>query len=186
MGNFIVPQITAKMLDLVEKIGELLGRFAERYPVEFNLQLRRISRVKTIQGSLQIEGNPLSVEQVTAVLDGKRILAAPRDVQEIRNAIKAYDSMNLWNALSQEDLLKAHAELTLGLIDDSGQYRRGSAGVKRGEQLVHIAPPAHMVPALMNELLGYISKLELHPLIKSCIFHYEFEYIHPFSDGTDV
>jgi Fic family protein len=92
--------------------------------------------------------------------------------------------MNLWNALSQEDLLKAHSKLTLGLIDDSGQYRRGSAGVKRGEQLVHIAPPAHMVSALMNELFEYISKLELHPLIKSCIFHYEFEYIHPFSDGN--
>jgi len=184
MGNFTAPQITGTMLNLLEQIGELLGRLAERYPAQYDLTLRRVSRIKTIQGSLQIEGNPLTVEQVTAVLDGKRVLAAPRDVQEIHNAMEAYDGLDTWEPDSQTDMLAAHALMMKGLVDNPGQYRSGSVGVKKGESVVHIAPPAHMVNPLVSELFRFIGKLETHPLIKSCIFHYELEYIHPFSDGN--
>ena len=184
MGNFTAPPISALILDLVEQIGELLGCITERYPVRCDLHLRRAFRIKTIQGSLQIEGNSLTVEQVTAVLGGKKVLALPRDVQEIRNAMKAYDGLDIWRADSQIDLLAAHAVMMKGLVDDPGQYRSGSVGIKKGEAVVHIAPPAHMINSLMSELFSFIDKLETHPLIKSCIFHYEFEYIHPFSDGN--
>jgi cell filamentation protein, protein adenylyltransferase len=184
MGNFTTPHISVLMLDLLEQIGELLGRLAERYPDRCDLCLRRVSRIKTIQGSLQIEGNPLSLEQVTAVLDGKKVIAAPRHVLEICNAMDAYDAFDIWMPDSQTDLLAAHAVMMKGLVDDPGQYRSASVGVKKGESVVHIAPPAHMLNSLMSELFNFIAKLEIHPLITSCIFHYEFEYIHPFSDGN--
>ena len=184
MGNFTAPQITGTMLNLLEQIGELVGHLAERYPERCDLHLRRVSRVKTIHGSLQIEGNQLTVEQVTAVMNGKKIIAAPRDVQEVRNAMEAYEGIDVWKAGSQIDLLAAHAIMMKALIDDPGQYRSGSVGIRKGQSVVHIAPPAHMVNPLMSELFRFIDKLETHPLIKSCIFHYEFEYIHPFSDGN--
>ncbi len=149
-----------------------------------DLRLRRVATARTVQGSLQIEGNTLSLDQVTALLEGKRVLAPPRDIQEIQNAIEAYENIGTWDPWSKDDLLAAHQTLMKGLIIDPGQFRSGSAGIKRGETLVHIAPPSHMVTALMKELFGFITNLNLHPLIASSVFHYEFEYIHPFSDGN--
>jgi Fic family protein len=184
MTNFHPPRITADIIDLIERIGETIGRLHDATSLAENLKLRRISTIRSVQASLQIEGNPLSLEQVTAVLDGKKVLARPRDIQEIRNAISAYELLTKWNPLKITDLLKAHEILMKGLTDDAGIFRSGGVGIKKGNKLVHIAPPASMVPALVKELFGFIRKLKIHPLISSSIFHYEFEFIHPFSDGN--
>ena len=183
-SNFLPPPITSQTLSLLEQIGEALGILSQNTSLQKDLRLRRISTARTVQASLQIEGNTLSLDQVTALLEGKRVMAAPRDIQEIKNAIEAYENIGKWDPWSDEDLLQAHRILMKGLVDDPGLYRTGSAGIKRGEELVHIAPPAQMVPPLMNELFTFINKLNLHPLITSSVFHYEFEYIHPFSDGN--
>ena len=184
MAKFKAPQITPLMIDMLEQVGEQLGRLSERSSGQCGLDLRRISRARTIHGSLQMDGNTLSLEQVSAVLDGKLELVAPNNLQEIHNTVKAYDCLNVWMPDSQADLLEAHTVMMQELLDDSGQYRSGFVRVKKSESIVYIAPPAHVVNKLMSELFKFISKLELHPLFKSCIFHYEFEYIHPFSDGN--
>ncbi|MCK5199347.1 MAG: Fic family protein, partial [Spirochaetales bacterium] len=175
---------TFNILNLVEQIGEQIGRLSAESSRQQILQLRRISTIKTIQGSLAIEGNTLSVEQVTAVLDRKRVLASQRDIQEVENAIEAYDRMENWNPLSMDDLLDAHAVLMKGLIADAGQIRTGAVGIKRNEVVIHLAPPASNVKPLLRELLSFIHNLKLPELIKSCVFHYEFEFLHPFSDGN--
>ena len=172
--------ITPKIIDLVSKISEAIGRF---YAQE-ELRLHRINRIKTIQGSLAIEGNTLTTDQITAILDGKPVIAPINEVQEIRNAIKAYELLDELNPNSLEDLLKAHLTMEAGLIDDAGCFRSGGAGVASGEEIIHYAPPAEHVPQLMRELFEWLNNTEEHPLIKSCIFHYEFEFIHPFSDGN--
>ena len=158
------------MLSLVAAICERLGRLHGTF--RRDLRLRRISRIRTIQASLQIEGNVLTVEQVTAVLDGKNVLAPARDVQEIRNALAAYDKLD------------AHKTLMTGLVDRPGEFRSGSVGIQGGQEILHIAPPAHLVPGLMTALFDYLHSEEMHPLLKSSIFHYEFEFIHPFVDGN--
>lgn len=184
IGNFLPPPITSSTLSLIEQIGEALGVLSRNASLQKDLRLRRISTARSVQASLQIEGNTLSLGQVTALLEGKLVLAAPREIQEIKNAIEAYESIGRWDPWSRDDLLEAHKILMKGLIDDPGRYRSGSAGIKRGEKLLHIAPPAEMVTPLMNELFTFITALDLHPLITSSVFHYEFEYIHPFSDGN--
>ena len=118
------------------------------------------------------------------MLDGKRVLGLPREIQEVRNAFSAYEVMPEWQPSLRDDLLAAHALLMHGLIDDAGSYRRGGVGIYRGERLLHMAPPANRVPQLMDDLLAWLSRCELHPLIASCVFHYEFEFIHPFADGN--
>lgn len=183
MANLKAPQITPFMLDMLEQIGEILGRFAERSP-QYDISLRRAARVKTIHATLQMAGNPLSLEQVGAIRDAKQIVAAPKDIQEVNNALKAYDCLDAWMPDSPADLLQAHTTMLNDLLDDPGQYRSGFVRVKQGESIVYIAPPAHKVNKLISELFKFIDKLELHPLLTSCIFHYELEYIHPFSDGN--
>lgn len=173
-------KITPKIIDLVSKISEAVGGI---YAQE-ELRLHRINRIKTIQGSLAIEGNTLTTDQITAILDGKPVMAPINEVQEIRNAIKAYELLDKLNPNSIDDLLKAHLTMETGLIDDAGRFRSGSVGVASGEEIIHYAPPAHLVPQLMKELFEWLNNAEEHPLIKSCIFHYEFEFIHPFSDGN--
>ena len=148
------------------------------------LRLRRINRIRTIQGSLAIEGNTLSEAQITAILDGKRVIAPPREIQEARNAIAAYDCFEKWRPDSKTDLLEAHRILMAGLIDEAGIYRRGGVGVMAGDQVIHLAPPADRVPTLMRDLLGWLRLTDLHPLVASSVFHYEFEFIHPFADGN--
>ena len=179
--SYIPPyKITPKIIDFVSKISEAVGSF---YAQE-ELRLHRINRIKTIQGSLAIEGNTLTIDQITAILDGKPVMAPINEVQEIRNAIKAYELIETLNPNNIEDLLKAHLTMEAGLIDDAGHFRSGGVGVASGEEIIHYAPPAERVPLLMKELFEWFNSTEEHPLIKSCIFHYEFEFIHPFSDGN--
>ncbi|NMA46735.1 MAG: Fic family protein [Lentisphaerae bacterium] len=175
--------LTPAMFRMVEEIGEALGRLrAKNGPVEPHL--RRGNRIRTIQASCAIEGNTLSVEQVTALLAGKRVLGTPREIQEVRNAFAAYERMAEWSPHSRADLLTAHGVLMAGLVDAPGRFRSGSVGIQRGEEIVHLAPPASRVPALVAELLAWLKATPEHPLIASCVFHYEFEFIHPFQDGN--
>ena len=176
--------VTPHMLALVAEISEQVGLLTAQRDAALTPQLRRGNRIRTIQASLAIENNTLSVEQVTAVLDGKRVLALPREIQEVRNAFAAYDAMPGWRPDNQADLLVAHGLLMQGLIDDAGGYRQGGVGIYRGERLLHMAPPASRVASLMLDLLRWLGGTEWHPLIASCVFHYEFEFIHPFADGN--
>lgn len=179
--------ITPAILNLVAEISESLGRLsvlAELEEQDSNLRLRRINRIRTIQGSLAIEGNTLSEDQITAILEGKPVIAPPREVQEARNAIEAYEQFEGWLATDKEDLLKAHQMLMLGLVDDAGLYRNKGVGVMKGDKVVHMAPPADRVNKLMNDLFTWLKNSQEHALISSCVFHYEFEFIHPFSDGN--
>ena len=174
--------ITPEIIDLIAQISEKLGRLSVQ--PAYDLRLRRINRIRTIQGSLAIEGNTLNEQQITAILDGKAVIAPPREVQEVKNAILAYDQMNQWQSHSEPDLLQAHEVLMSGLIDEYGVYRQGGVGVIKGKADVHMAPPAGRVPLLMADLLQWVKDAEHHPLIMSSVFHYEFEFIHPFADGN--
>lgn len=175
--------LTPAMLRLVSTISEAVGRLSV-LEEEKNLRLRRANRIRTIQGSLAIEGNTLSEEQITAILEGKRVIAPPKEILEVRNAIKAYEQFETWKATIEKDLLKAHAVLMTGLVDDAGSYRKGNVGVTNGDQVVHMAPPANRVKHLMGDLFGWLANTHEPLLIASSVFHYEFEFIHPFSDGN--
>ena len=185
MSRYQPPlSLTLPMLGLVAEISEQIGRLSALHAATLTPQLRRGNRIRTIQASLAIENNTLSVEQVTAVLEGKRVLGLPREIQEVRNAFAAYEAMPDWRPSSRADVLAAHRLLMLGLIDDAGQFRRGGVGIYRGDKLVHMAPPPSRVATLIDDLLAWLEVTELHPLIASCVFHYEFEFIHPFADGN--
>ena len=185
MTAYIPPyRITPAILNRVADISERLGRWSASHNNSLSPHLRRDNRIKTIQASLAIENNTLSLEQVTAVLDGKRVLGLPHEIQEVRNAFIAYEKLNDWQADNINHLLAAHHALMAGLLDDAGQFRSGGVGIYRGKELVHMAPPANRVPVLMQQLLDWLKTTDLHPLIASCIFHYEFEFIHPFADGN--
>ena len=179
--NYIPPyKITPKITDLVSLISEAIGSYSNVK----NLRLNRISRIQTIQGTLAIEGNNLSTDQITAILEDKPVLAPMNEIQEVRNAIKCYELLDSLDQNSIDDLLKAHLTLETGLIDDAGKFRSKSVGVASGDEIIHYAPPADMVPYLINDLFEWLSATDEHSLIKSCVFHYEFEFIHPFSDGN--
>ena len=175
--------ITPRILDLVAQIGEAIGRL-DATAIQSDLRLRRINRIRAIQGSLAIEGNTLSEEEITAILEGRPVIAPPREVREARNALKAYDEFHNWNPASADDLLKAHEMLMTGLLDAPGHFRRISVGVVGGGEVHHIGPPPSRVPALMEALLAWLERTDAHPLIASSVFHYEFEFIHPFEDGN--
>jgi len=169
---------------LVAEISELIGRYTMLAEQNLTPRLRRENRIRTIQASLAIENNTLTLEQVTAVIDGKRVLGLPREIQEVRNAFAAYEAMDNWHPASEADLLVAHGLLMSMLVDQSGVFRSGGVGIFRGEHLVHMAPPADRVPYLMVDLLDWLKHSKEHPLISSCLFHYELEFIHPFADGN--
>ena len=175
--------ITSHILALAERIGEAIGR-AEEAAVSTDLRLRRINRIRTIHGSLAIEGNTLSEEQVSTILDGKPVVAPLREIQEARNAIKAYEQYPQWEPASETDLLSAHEVLMTALVDAPGHYRRGGVAVTGAGEVHHIGPPADRVPRLMSDLLAWLGSTSEHPLIASSVFHYEFEFIHPFEDGN--
>jgi Fic family protein len=177
-------QLTPRILQQVASICELLGRWSASGAASSSPHLRRDNRIRTIHASLAIEHNTLSLQQMTAVLDGKRVLGQPREIQEVRNAFAAYEQLPHWQPERAADLLAAHKTLMLGLVDGPGQYRQGGVGIYRGEALVHMAPPANRVAQLMGELLSWLHATDAHPLIASCVFHYEFEFIHPFDDGN--
>jgi Fic family protein len=174
--------ITSAIISLVAEIGEELGRLLTLRGC--NLRLRRINRIRTLHGSLAIEGNTLSEEQITAILDGKPVIAPPGEVQEVRNALAAYERLSDWHPHAEADLLQAHLTMMQGLIDTAGRYRTGGVGVMQGKQVIHMAPPAERVPVLMRDLLDWLACSEEHALIGSSVFHYELEFIHPFADGN--
>ena len=176
--------LNTRILALIAEISEQIGQLSAVDEARQTPQLRRGNRIRTIQASLAIENNSLSVAQVTAVLAGQRVLGLPREIQEVRNAFAAYESMPGWRANSRADLLSAHQLLMQGLIDECGRFRREGVGIYRGEQLVHMAPPPSRVATLMDDLLVWLGASDWHPLILSCVFHYEFEFIHPFADGN--
>jgi len=176
--------LTPALLNQVAAISEAVGRWSaweERSP---SRRLRRDNRIHTIQASLAIEQNSLSLEQVTALFDGQRVIGPARDIQEVRNAITAYDALPRWDPSNSQHLLEAHGLLMAGLIDAPGRFRSGGVGIYRGDQLVHMAPPAARVPGLVGDLLAWLAASAWHPLLVSCVGHDELEFIHPFADGN--
>ena len=176
--------ITPKILQHVADSVAVLTRWQISSQATLTPQLRRNNRIRTIQASLAIENNSLSIDQVTAVLDGKPVLGLPREIQEVRNAFAAYEQLPKWKADSEVDCLTAHGFLMAGLVDEAGCYRNSGVGIYNNQTLVHTAPPASRVSALMADLLSWLASNAVHPLIASCVFHYEFEFIHPFADGN--
>jgi Fic family protein len=176
--------IAPPILSLVAEIGEMIGRYTALSEQSTTPHLRRKNRIRTIQASLAIENNTLTLDQVSAIIEGKRVLGDPREIQEVRNAFAAYDAMPQWSPTSLEDLLTAHRLLMSTLIDEPGKFRTAGVGIFRGERLIHLAPPADRVRALVNDLLHWLAQTHEHPLITGCVFHYELEFIHPFADGN--
>ncbi len=176
--------LTSDLVRQVANIAQLIGQLTASAGFSRDLHLRRLNRIRSVTGSLAIEGNTLSEEQVTALLAGEPVLAPPREVLEVRNALRAYDTLPQWDALSERDLLAAHQVLMTGLVDHPGRYRLGGVGVVDGIDVIHLAPPAGRVPELMGRLFEWLRGTDQHPLIASSVFHYEFEFIHPFSDGN--
>jgi Fic family protein len=172
------------LLNRVAAIAEALGRWSARQDSQPSPRLRRENRIQTIQASLAIEQNSLSLEQVSALFDGQRVIGPARDIQEVRNAIAAYDALPRWDLSNPQHLLEAHGLLMAGLIDAPGRFRSGGVGIYRGDQLVHMAPPAARVPGLVDDLLAWLDASTWHPLLVSCVAHYELEFIHPFADGN--
>jgi Fic family protein len=177
-------RITPDILHSIEQIGEALGRLRLSSDNVSLPVLRRGNRIKTIQASLAIEGNTLSLEQVTAVIVGKSVLAPPREIQEVRNTFAAYEELPNWSPYSRTDLLAAHGRMMAGLVDEIGRFRSGKVGIQRSGKMIHLAPPATRVPGQIDDLLVWLKKTDEHPLVASCVFHYEFEFIHPFQDGN--
>jgi Fic family protein len=183
--KYIPPYtLTDEILSLVVEIGELVGAASPLADNPINPKLRRDNRIKTIQASLAIETNSLSLDQVTAIINGRHVLGPPDEIREVTNAYEAYERLLAFDPFSAEDILAAHRILMNDLTKESGKFRTGGVGIFAGEKLVHMAPPAERVPHLMRELLDWTKNAEVHPLIKSCVFHYEFEFIHPFLDGN--
>lgn len=176
--------ITNKIVDLIANISELIGHISVTNGLSNNPKLRRANRIKTIQASLAIENNSLSLEQVTAILNGKRILGKPVEIKEVKNAYEAYEHLLTYDPYKIEDLLKAHKILMADLVNNYGAFRNSGVGIFNGKQVVHMAPPANIVPELIRNLIDWYKNSTVHPLIKSAVFHYEFEFIHPFADGN--
>ena len=177
-------KITSKAINLISLIAAAMERLSIRFEQADGIRLRKINRMKTIQGSVAIEGNTLTEEQVTALIDGRHIIAPVKEVQEVKNAIQAYEHCMSFNPYQTEDLLAAHKLMTIGLVNNPGHFRRGSVCIAGKEGVSHIAPPADRVPFLMSDLFQWLKDTDAHPLIKSSVFHYEFEFIHPFADGN--
>lgn len=177
-------KITSKILSLVASISEKVGEVKTAYLNLPPAKLRRENRIKTIQASLEIEGNTLSVDQVTALLDSKLVLAPQKDIQEVLNAINTYNQLDKYKPYNITSLRNAHWLLMFGLIDNPGELRTTNVGIAKGYQIAHIAPPAHLIEEQLKSLLSYVENDSDLLLIKSCVFHYEFEFIHPFIDGN--
>lgn len=185
MSGYKPPfHMTDKMVTLLAEISEQVGRITVLQEGKISPHLRRENRIRTIHSSLAIEHNSLSLDQVTAILDGKRVLGNPNEIREVQNAYQAYELMLKLNPNSVEDLLTAHRLMMQGLVSENGRFRSGGVGVFDGDKLIHMAPPAQFVPQQIQQLFSWYAASEMHPLIKSAVFHYEFEFIHPFQDGN--
>ena len=178
-------EITNQIIDYVAEIAELVGRLTVFSPLSTSPTLRRANRIRTIHGSLAIEQNTLSLEQVTAVLNGKQVLAPLKDIAEVKNAYEIYERLDELDPYSVDDLLTAHGIMTRGLVEESGVFRTRPVGVVDSEgHVLHFGTLPQYVPDLVMELLDWVKTSEVHMLIRSCVFHYEFELIHPFADGN--
>lgn len=177
-------EITYQILTLISSISEKLGQINAKYLDKPSPKLRKENRIKTIHSSLVIEGNTLSVEQITALLDNKRIIGPEKDIREVMNANQVYEQIKSFNPHSSKSFLQAHKLLMAGLIQTPGKYRNSGVGIVAGQKITHMAPPASNVPFLMNDLFAYLKSEKELSLIKSCVFHYEMEFIHPFLDGN--
>lgn len=176
--------ISTNAINLIAEISAQIERYAIRLEQSDGLRLRKANRVRTIHSSLAIEGNMLSENEVKDIIDGKTVMAPLRQIQEVKNAIKTYELYEKLNPFDVNDLLKTHGTMMMALTDDAGKFRRGGVGVFSEERLVHMAPPADRVPFLIDDLFEWLKQAKDHLLIRSCVFHYEFEFIHPFSDGN--
>lgn len=176
--------ITPKMIRHIESIGEGIGRISMVSNLSATPHLRRNNQIKTVQASLNIEGNTLNLEQVTAVIEGKRVLGSAREIQEVHNAFAAYDHIENWNPWKVSHLCEAHGVMMKGLEKNCGIFRKSSVGIHRKGEIVHVAPPAKKVPSLINDLFEWFKRSPDHPLIKGAVVHYELEFIHPFMDGN--
>ncbi len=178
-------EITNAMINHVAEIAELVGRLTSTNQLSSNPTLRRTNRIRTIHGSLAIEQNTLTLEQVTAVLNGKKVLAPPKDIAEVKNAYEIYERLDELDPYSVDDLLTAHGIMTRGLVEGSGTFRTRPVGVVDQEgHILHFGTLPQYVPDLVMELLDWVKNSDVHMLIRSCVFHYEFELIHPFADGN--
>ena len=177
-------KITSQIIDLISQISEAVGEINSLENSPRHLELRKENRIKTIHSSLAIENNSLTLEQITAIIEGKRVLGSPNEIQEVKNALQAYELLLTLNPYEEKDLLKAHKLMMADLVERNGKYRKDGVGIFDGNQVVHLAPPADRVPFLMSDLFEWLKNSDVHPLIKSCVFHYEFEFIHPFQDGN--
>ena len=176
--------LSARAVGLIVDIAAQMERFAIRMEQDDALRLRKANRIKTIHSSLAIEGNHLLESEVADILDGKTVVAPIREIQEVKNAIRVYDAFEKLDPFSMDDLLRAHGLMMSALTDDAGHFRKGGVGVYSENDLVHIAPPSERVYPLMSDLFDWLKNADDHLLVRSCVFHYEFEFIHPFIDGN--
>lgn len=176
--------VSSKAINLIAEISSTIERYAIRMEQSDSLRLRKANRIKTIHSSLAIEGNNLTENQVRDIINGKNVVAPLKEIQEVKNAIATYELYPTLNPFSVEDLLKAHGVMMQALTGDAGRFRAGGVGVFSEKGCVHMAPPADRVPMLVNDLFEWLTESTDHLLIRSCVFHYEFEFIHPFSDGN--
>jgi len=177
-------QITEYIIKLIASVSEKIGEVNALHLYKPAAELRKRNRIKTIQSSLEIEGNTLTEEQITALFDNKRIMAPAKDILEVQNAIEVYDQLKTFHPENMKDLTRAHAMLMKGLVDKAGKFRTSNVGTVKGSEIAHLAPGGLMVKSLMNDLFKYLKNHDDLILIKSCVFHYEFEFIHPFTDGN--
>jgi len=177
-------RMTEEITNLIVEIGQYVGSITTYESMHRNPVLRRENRIKSIYSSLAIEQNTLSLDQVSDVINGKRVLGPPEDIREVKNAYEAYERVSELDPYSIKNLLYAHKLMTEGLVKEVGRFRSGNIGVYAGDRLIHAGTPARYVPELVSQLMTWLKESKYHPLVKSCIFHYEFEFIHPFADGN--
>lgn len=176
----LTPHVLSQVAEICGQVGRLDGaNWGSRSP-----HLRKDRRIQSIHSSLAIENNTLSLDQVTAVIDGKKVLGLEREIQEVKNAFRAYEDLGSLQPTSTADFLSAHSTMLSGIKEDAGQFRTQGVGIYRGSQLVHMAPPADRVTHLVDELFSWLKTADIHPLVASTVVHYEIEFIHPFSDGN--
>lgn len=177
-------EITAEILKYITSISLKIGEVNAKYLIKTNPTLRKQNQIKTIHSSLSIEGNTLTEEQITAILENKRVVGPEKDILEVLNALDVYKNINKLKPESEKDFLKAHQLLLQKLINEPGKYRKQGVGIVKGSKVEHIAPPFGNVPYLMKDIFEYLKDKNELTLIKSCVFHYEMEFIHPFLDGN--
>ncbi|WP_133586269.1 Fic family protein [Sphingobacterium yanglingense] len=176
--------VTALILNLISTISLKIGEVNAKHLIKQSPTLRKQNQIKTIHSSLSIEGNTLTEEQITAIIDKKRVLGPEKDIKEVLNALEVYKKLSDFKPYSERDFLKSHKDLMHGLIEHPGKYRTQGVGIIKGSQVQHVAPPAQNVAFLMKDLFLYLKDKTELTLIKSCVFHYEMEFIHPFIDGN--